>query len=83
MTRSLAVPHAIAEIYRQAWRERKHLSLINNKDCDITKDVPDTKLAPGSGIQTGHKVDIEKDAEGGNKWYQRDLDRVISSNQRK
>ena len=48
----------------------------------FTKDVPDTKLSPGSSIQTSHEVDVKEDAECGNKWYQRDLDRVIS-NQRK
>ena len=53
------------------------------KNQSVTKDIPDTELAPGSTIQAGHEVDVEEDAEDGDEWYQGDLDRVISSNQRK
>ena len=85
MTGCLAVPHAVPEIYRQAFRERKDSSSIKlqKQEPNITKDVPDTKLGPGSSIQASHEVDVEKDAECGNERYQRDLVRVISSNQRK
>ena len=85
MTGCLAVPHAVAEIYRQTFRERKDFSSmkLQTQGPNITKDVPDTKLGPGSSIQASHEVDVEKDAECGNERYQRDLVRVISSNQRK
>ena len=86
MTGCLAVPHAVAEIYRQTFRERKDFSSIKLQkqgQGNITQDVPDTKLGPGSSIQASHEVDVEKDAECGNERYQRDLVRVISSNQRK
>ena len=85
MTGGLTVPHAVAEIYRQTFRERKEFSSIKlqNQVRNITEDVPDTKLGPGSSIQASHEVDVEKDAECGNERYQRDLVRVISSNQRK
>ena len=85
MTGCLAVPHAVPEICRQTFRERKVFSSIKlqKQGLNITQDVPDTKLGPGSSIQASHEVDVEKDAECGNERYQRDLVRVISSNQRK